>query len=548
MANIAQNTFLNWLALEEVNRQAQVRTYRSYYDGDPPSVMTDRQAEYLNLSRDKSVSVNVCAVVVDALSERLEVTGFTVSPKDAEAQQGDEQIKQLGQLLDGWWQDNRMDGVQGWVHTAAARDAEAFVVVEYDEDEKRPYLCHDYAYDGTSGVKVHMKPGTYNKVAFASKRWQEQDSLGQTTNRLNLYFPNRIEKWISKAPGSDGHSEAFWQPYEALGTTIVTLKDDASQSYQAAVAWWTEDGTASGKPLGVPVISFVNKDDGTGRGMSELDNALPIQDAINKTFLDLMAAADMTGWQMYFNTGKQPSGGWKVYPGAMLNIVPHNDTQAAAVGVIPAGDLSQLISLWQSLIAVLSGITGTPQSRFSPAAIQPSEGTQQQEEGALIAKVKDRQKTWGNGWEDVMKMALKVARAFGEGKIPDISGLVISTAWADAIPRNETNHLNALAVKADKLGVPLEQLWSEAGYTAAQIRKFKADAARRQAAQRLADAKAKAAQPPAPPPVPPPPPAPPGNGNGGSPPATPPTAGTGPPSGGEKAKVEPTMMKPGGGK
>jgi len=522
--NIAQNTYLNWIAQEEVNRHVQVRTYRSYYEGDPPTLMTDRQAEYLNLARNKSVGVNVCAVVVDALSERLEVTGFTVTrkkqqAKDTTTEDANDPTKTLSELLDGWWQDNRMDGVQGWVHTAAARDADAFVVVEYDQDEERPTLCHDYAYDGTSGVKIHMKPGTYNKVAFASKRWVETNSIGESVTRLNLYFPNRIEKWVSRAQGS--YKEAFWLPLETDDTVLVGLKDDLGNAYQAAVSWWTEDGTATGKPLGVPVIPFINRDDGTGRGISELDNALPVQDAINKTFLDLMAAADMTGWQMYYNTGKQPAGGWKVYPGAMLSIAPHSDAQAATVGVLPAGDLSQLISLWHSLIAVLSGITGTPQSRFSPAAIQPSEGTQQQEEGALIAKVKDRQKTWGNAWEDVMRMAYKVAAAFGSETLPSLDGLTISTAWADAIPRNENNHLASLALKAEKLLVPLEKLWSEAGYSAAEIRKWKADRNRAQAAQRLADAKAKVQQqqqPPAAPPQQPPP-------SGSGPPAEPPKQG-----------------------
>ena len=257
MVNLAQNTYLNWIAMEEVNRQTQVRTYRSYYEGDQPSLMTDRQAEYLNLQRNKNLGVNVCAVIVDALAERLEVTGFTVSRKDANKTrktaigskardtktgvasepdvESDDTVEELSTVLDGWWQDNRMDGVQGWVHTAAARDTEAFVVIEYDQDEERPYLCHDYAYDGTSGVKVHMKPGTYNRVAFASKRWVETNSMGESCARLNLYFTNRIEKWISKATG--GHNEAFWQPHECEGTTLVTLKDDAGTSYQASAPW-----------------------------------------------------------------------------------------------------------------------------------------------------------------------------------------------------------------------------------------------------------------------------------------------------------------------
>ncbi len=474
--NPALNSFMEWLESEELSRQQMVRTYRDYYEGDPPTVLTDRMRSYLSLERKKEFGANVCAVIVDTVVERLGVTGFTVSqsevteqPEDTDNTDGQTDEDRLAQLLDSWWQQNRMDATQDWVHQAALRDAESFVIVEYDEDNKRPKFSHDYAYDGSSGVKVTMKPGTYREIAFASKRWTE----GKNTSRLNLYFDNRIEKWVSSDTGE--HKEAFWQPYtndEDDTLQLVELEDSNGKPYTASVAWWTNNGNETGDPLGVPVIPFRNRDDGTGRGLSELDNAIPMQDAINKIFIDLLVACDYTAFQMYWAIGDLPDD-LKVYPGAFINVTSEaGDTGKAGVGVLPAGDVSGLIASLQSSIALLSGITSTPQSRFTPAAVRPAEGTQRQEESALVAKVEGLHKVWGNAWEDVLRMGMKVASAFGNVAIPDTSTLVFDTQWKDAKVRSEKEQAEELAIKVDKLQVPVKQAWSEIGYTAEQIRGF----------------------------------------------------------------------------
>lgn len=538
MANPVVSTYLDWLALEDTNAQQQVRTYRSYYEGDHPTLLTDRQAAYLNVDRNKNFGANCTAVIVDAVRERLDVTGFDVrpivqekpkpmepvppaEPFTAEGDKPEDKAEEkkpdgdkppvdpltpgvsppadaplppapkapeeiLAELCDTWWQKNRMDASQDWLYQAALRDRESFIIVGYDAEEERPSLSYDFAYDGTAGVKAHNVPGTYNKLAFASKRWVVDGGAGAgKMRRLNLYFPNRIEKWVNKANPDGKYSEAFWQPLypdpDDPTVKLVTVKD-GEKTYQAAVAWWTDNGEESGKPLGVPVIPFRNRDDGTGRGLSEIDNAIPFQDGINKFFLDLMAAGDMTGFGMYWTNGQGPDGGFKVYPGAMLPVTPFdNDSGSAQIGALPAGDLSQLIAGLNAIVGLMAGVTGTPQSRFTPSVVRPSADTQKQEESPLVSKVKGLQKVWGNSWEDVMQMALKVERTFGSSSVPDTEGLTISTQWKDAEIRNEAEHINTIATKVEKLKVPVEQGWQEAGYSADQIRDFKAEKEKREA-------------------------------------------------------------------
>jgi len=492
-----KNAYLDWLVMEDTAAQQQVLTYRSYYEGDPPTQLTDRQAQFLNVARDKRFGANVCAPIVDTLVERLRVTGFDVRGKGETVTDAP---KVLAALLDDWWSLNRMDAGQDVVHRAALRDREAFIIVSFDEKNNRPQLAYDFAYDGRSGVKVHMVPGTYNQVAFASKRWIVSQSKEGTYKRLNTYFPNRIEKWASFITPGNKHGEAFWQPYEKEeGLEMATCQDELGNEYMASVAWWTDDGTETGEPLGIPVIPFINRDDGTGAGLSEIDNAIPLQDGINKTYIDLMAAADMTGFGMYWTTGSPPLGGWKVYPGAMYEVAVAPGSTGAAMGTLPAGDLSGLINLLQTQVALLAGITGTPQSRFTPSAVRPAEGTQKQEEAALVAKARGLQKAWGNAWEDAMRMCIRVADAFAEGvTISDIGDLIISTAWADAEVRNELQHLEGVALKVERLEVPVQQAWTEAGYDASQVRAFERQRRNEQAAARLAALRAATKQPPTP--------------------------------------------------
>ncbi len=485
--NLAQSTYMAWLEQEESNKQQQVRTYRDYYDGDPPTSLTARQREFLNLTRDKNFGANVCAVIVDTIVERLMVTGFTVreeslgtsedSPDDEAPDTPTNRAEQVAAVLDGWWQKNRMDGVQSWVYRAALRDREAFVIVGYDKDRGSPAFSHDFAYDGTSGVKVHYEPGTYNKLAFASKRWVVDKGAGQARRRMNLYFPNRIEKWMSRS-NSGSFSELSWQPYEDAGDPtlqLTAITDPAGRTYQAAVSWWTEDGTETGEPLGVPVIPFINRDDGTGQGLSEIDNAIPIQDAVNKTLIDMMAAADMTGFGMYWTNGKLPDN-VKAHPGAMIPVAPADgakDSETPTVGHMPAGDVDGLINMQNWLISVLAGITAVPQSRFIPASVRPAEGTQRQEESALVAKCEGLQTVWGNAWEDVQRMGVRVMGAFGKQGVPDVEGLIVSAVWRDAEVRNEREHTDAVAVRVEKLHIPVEQAWREVGYSADEIQSFK---------------------------------------------------------------------------
>lgn len=349
-----------------------------------------------------------------------------------------------------------MDAIQGIVHTSAIRDGDTYLIVEWDAEKEEPIFTHELAYDGTEGVKVHYRKDKRNQIEFASKRWRiEQGEEAGYVRRLNLYYPDRIERYISDQRDNEGN----WREY---------IPEDE----ESHVSWWTTTATEVGEPLGVPVVHFKNKDQGYNYGKSELADVIPVQNALNKTLIDLLAAADTTGFRIYYMLGDDPSS-ISVVPGSWVySEKPPSGPDSASIGHIPGEDLAPLIALKDSVVTEIARISRTPLSYFQMSGQVAAEGTLKQQEAGLVSRAKNRQISFGNAWEDTMEMARRLAVAFGDGENVDLEA-PLSTQWADPETRNDLEHIEAIALKREKLRIPLEQAWLEAEYSPEEISAMK---------------------------------------------------------------------------
>lgn len=433
MPDAVKVSFLEWLATEDQERQDGYNKYRDYYEGEHDAQLTDRQRRYLQIKDDQEFNVNLCPVVVDSLAERLTVTGFM-------AEKGQDEI------LWQWWTDNRMDGVQKNVHTAAIRDGDGYVMVGLDNEHGRPTFTHEPAFNGTDGVKIHYASEQRQVAVFASKRWRIESENGDDAGyrrRLNLYYPDRVEKYVSDQRAFEGN----WVRYQEEGDNFWPIP-------------WTD---GSGQPLGVPIIHWRNQGRGYDYGRSELVDAIPVQNALNKSVIDLLSTADLMGFPLYYMLGDDPSA-LSIAPGAV--IYSNKPANEVTFGKIPPSDLTPMSAIVDQFKITMAQVTRTPVSFFQISGHRPAEGTLKQEEAGLVAKAKDRQVYFGNSWEDAMMLARRLAGVYGE---PMDETITISTQWADAETRNEREHLETLKIKKEALGIPLQRLWAEAGYDADEI-------------------------------------------------------------------------------
>lgn len=416
---------IDQLVAEHADRHDRYRAYRQYYDGDHDTQLTKRMRRFLQIKYGEEFNSNHCPIVVDALSERLTVTGFEAGGQ--------------ADVIWQWWQDNRMDGVQGIVHLSAVRDGDTYLMVEWDNEASRPAFTPELAYDGTEGVHVFYS-GRRQVPTMAMKVWKE----GAAVTRLNLYYPDRIERYVKTAA-----LEGRWAPYQG---------DDPP------VSWWTDTGQEGSEPLGIPIVHFRNRDQGYNYGQSELRDVVPLQNALNKSIIDVLAAADTTGFRVYWMIGDNP-GSLPLLPGSWVySPKPPDKVQ---MGVFPGEDLEKLLEVKDHFAMEIAKITRTPTSYFQMSRLRPAEGTLKQEEAGLVARAKSRTIYFGNSWEHAMEIARRLHNAFGEGGMDEAQR--IEALWADVETRNEKEHIETLAVKREKLGVPKTRIWREAGYDQDQI-------------------------------------------------------------------------------
>lgn len=421
---------IQWIQEQEDERRRDYDRFVDYYRGRQRVKLTDRIRRIL--PSDLEFTDNFCEVVVDALAERLKVSGFHA--KD----------EAIGEFAAESWRVNRMDHTQNVVHTEAAMKGDSFVLVDWDGENARPR----YTYQPPELVCVRYDPVT-GRITMASKKWMWEPDLGQEPiARLNLYYPDRVEKYRAR----NGNWERYSDPGDAVWPVL-----------------WLD---RQSRPLGVPIIHFRNRPASDQYGHSELTGVIPLQDLLNKTLVDLTQVADVMAFrQRWILNVKAPPDGWGIQPGAVW--VFSADDEKAAVGEFGASDPAPLLAHIEMLVQHIAGRSRTPQHLFHTTGMVPSGEALKTAESGIVQKAKLRQVGLGNSWEDCVRMAWRVQNTFGEavGGDPDNG---IETLWEDPETRNEKSHLEGLALKS-QLGVPHRQLWREMGYSQEEIDQMEQD-------------------------------------------------------------------------
>lgn len=424
----------------EIADQQTVILARRYHEGDQDVYMTDRALEYLGLHGDENkFRMNICRPVVSAVLAELNLVGFGTG------EQGER--KPLAEFAAAAMTANRLDALQKDVHETALRDRESFVIVDWDAVNGRPRLTWIPRYTSLSadgdemGCYMIYPDDDYTQPPLAAvKRWVEETASG-TRMRMTVYYPDRIERF-------------------AFGRTWEQYTDQPGDPWPTP---WVDD---TGQPLGIPVVHFKN-----ASLRPEAWDAIPMQDAVNKLLLDILAAADLTGFRVLFVKGFIPtSDGLElaadgsnmatIAPGQMIG----TKNESADVKAIDGADPTPLMDTLTSIIQHTAHITDTPPGRFSASAQVQSGDSQKEQNKPFYAKVDDRRIRFGNAWEDVMTMARKLANLFGQAGLDE--SVPFSAVWKHSFTYDD--------LKAKKeLGIPQEQLWLEMGYSPAEIETMK---------------------------------------------------------------------------
>ena len=462
-----------------IDRQAidreTLRRQRDYYDGNHDVLLSPRQRDFLGLlvgqGNDATWSFNLMRNVVDTIRERLCVVGFTVDGETA-AQEADNATPEgeLADLLWDWWVANDMDTKQIDLYRKALRDGVAYLLVTWDEEADRPVFYVHAQDGGLEGVTTHLDPETHLPQYYV-KYWTTYDPLkpGATgKERKTVYLPGEVRKY-QRAPGN----VYGWEPAQDPGDTSWPLP------------WLGADG----RPLGFAVWPF------RVPGGSELSpSALALQDSLNTSMLDLLAAAAAGGFPImsveYGENVPAPPAitpdneedeetGIELAPGRLLEVY------GGRLNRLPPSDTQPMIATVWTMVSALSAVTGVPAHRLRPfaGAEVPSGEALKQLEAGLVAKATERTQVFTAPWAGVMTTAYRLAQKYSTGDLPAIATPRIKAVWANVNTRSEL--LQSQVGTAHKtLGVPDEMIWQKVlGYTPDEVAAFRVSKRRDQAMQ-----------------------------------------------------------------
>ena len=413
-----------------VSRRGPCTMADSYYDGTVPEVWASALMAR-KFGKNTKYRINLAAVVVDAVNNRLEIDAVIAAKSGAQ--------DALNTILE----QNEMALETNEIHKRALVYGECFVIVWPDEDGNV-----EISYNAPTSAGVVYSNENQRKKEYGVKMWDVTVN-GDKKTRLNLYFNDRIEKYV--ADGSVTHGGAQW-------SLIETVDNPFGQ---------------------IPVFHFRTS---RPNGTSEHLRAYGPQDMINKLVNTHMDTVDYQGApQRYALTGSGDDTESDVFdeddtdrenmdalrngPGELWYLKGVNN-----VGQFQPADHKVFTEPVEVYTRQMASTTDTPMHYFERTGNVPSGEALRTAEAPLIKKVNDRQASFGSTWRDVYRFCLLI-----EGIESDVQ-----VKWK---PSESMDPLDAweMATRKKLVGVSPYQIFLEMGYDS-EIAQTMADAINEQVA------------------------------------------------------------------
>lgn len=420
--------WLEYLEAKLHARSGLVQNYLNYRDGNHSLRYATQKYRDTFAGLFGAFCDNWCNPVVEVSVERLRVEGFRY---------GDNQ--KAADTAWSWWQANNLDAGSTMAHREAITCGEAYALVAPPARQGgAPRITIEHPLQMIVETSEHDP----NVRVAALKKWLSRDGYLRAT----VYTPKHIHRFRSAE------------------------KRTSSERMQ-----WVrlaQDGMVA-NPMGVvPVVPLLNNPSMLGGGRSDLEPAVPLNDAINKLVLDMIVASEFAAYPQRVITGievpKDPVTG-KPLPLPFETGASRLMTLAAPDakwGAFPVADLKNYVSAIDMLLQHLAAQTRTPPHYLVGQVVNASGDALKAAETGLTEKSREKTVTFGDGWEETMRVAFLAA---GQSEFAEIHDA--ETRWRDPENRSPAEIVDA-AVKARTLAVPLEQLWADLGYTPQQIQNF----------------------------------------------------------------------------
>ncbi|HEY3689684.1 MAG TPA: phage portal protein [Pseudonocardiaceae bacterium] len=412
-----------------------------YYSGEIPEFFASPRLRRAMMRTGAAFRFNFAKIPVDAVVERLKLAAVTCADTTADS------------ALRDIWLRNKIALQSRQIIRRACEFGDAYVIVWPSDDDSGV----DIFYNSAQCVRIVYDTENPLLKSYAVKRWE----VGGKRHRADVYYPDRIEKWITK-PGAKGEKPGDWMQFT------------------------DEDGTwPVDNPFGeIPVFHF-RTDQPYGEPVHK--GFYGPQDAIHKLILSHMAGVDYQAFPQRYALmapdmdSSEPaaededifafadSGTGSTVPPAgegrsQFSADPGSVWYMRGLTGVGQFDTAQHQNFTEPMLTYLrfgSEVTNTPLHRIDPTGDAPSGQSLRAAEAPFVHKIEDLQLSFGDTWRELFGFSLRVAGIAAE----------VTVRWTPAQTVDDLEGWQTVAEKMD-CGVPPAQAFLEAGYSDEQVEKW----------------------------------------------------------------------------
>lgn len=410
-------------------RRAEYQLYQDYLDGKHRRFwrLRDDGAAFTDFLR--RVAVNYCPRLVAAFTDRLRIIGFEphASATGATA---------LAEAAWSLWQDRRLERHFNELFTLAVGLGDAYLLVWPDAEGRAQYYPE-------SPLRAAVKHDPESRVVtLGAKLW-----LDGRHHRLNLYYPDRIERYITiSANGTLPTAPSGFRPHDAAPDGGAIVRNDYGR---------------------VPIFPFAFEGGVGSPGRSVLAPVLPIQDDYNVASATLAVVREYQAWPLRYAVGLDPDSPIEVGPDRLIKVTGGGDGDKPAFGQFDAADLSPYFANKESSLMELAAVTGVPPHLLHRGLATPPSGEAlKTAEAPLASRVEKAQTNFGDEAENAIAFGLLIERRAG---VDVADGGNLTALWQSAYTRSDRDEAEVAAIKVRDLGLPWQTVVKEIGYTEADV-------------------------------------------------------------------------------
>lgn len=409
-----QKSLLSKLGAELDKRAKRAEMLDRYYDGDHPYPEPVKSLKVTNAyNRVMEMSkANWPKLIIDSVEERLEVRGVRFADETAlDVQAWDA------------WQSNALDMGAGLVHTQALTNGRSYAMV-WPKPGGGVTITPEHA----STTIVKYLDGTLLERECAERRWWDGSYW-----YANLYTTDAIYKYRSKEGGSRfvGGSTLSWEPREVPGE-----------------AWPVRHAFGV-----VPVVEFLANPRlrpgtfGQLAAMGEYEDQTGHIDRINYTTFSWLVAMTSMGFDLHaligdpilYDDNQNPIAPFERSADRIVQV----ENPDAKLVTVSGTDLQNFERTEEAFIRQLAAITKTPAHYLLGEMVNLSADAIRAAEAGLISKVDDHKLSFGESWEEVLRLSLLMDSSAKPGDRRAAQDPATEIIWRDSESRSLAERADA---------------------------------------------------------------------------------------------------------